>query len=141
MNRQNHFTFGAHGQHNAWTEGDDVVHIGWHGDVTAEDIAAGARAFDLVPNREKGFYLVIYVAEQGKFPPEARRAIAGDPRSGWVRDVIVVGASFHVRVTMGMVTKALYALGIGKSGTIFVASEPDISRQLDEFRKKWQGKR
>lgn len=140
MPRQNEFHFGSEGKHHAWTEGDDVVHIAWCGDVSAADISDGARAFELVPNREKGFFLVIHVANQGQFPADARKAIASDRRSSWARDVIVVGASFHVRVTLGMVTMALRALGIGKSRTVFLASEAEVPQQVEEFRRTWRPK-
>lgn len=136
----NLFSFGAHGGHRAWTEGDDVVHIEWIGDVMGDDIRSGARAFELVPNREKGFYLVIHTARQGRFSSEAREAIRSDPRSAWAREVIIVGAGFHIRVLMGMVTKALNALGVSKAKQTFLDDSDDVSAHIEKARKAWREK-
>jgi hypothetical protein len=139
--RDNFFKFGADEQHCAWTEGDDVVHIEWLGDVLPHDIGAGARAFDLVPNRDKGFILVLHVAKQGRMSAESRKAISVDPRSAWVRDIILVGASFHFRVLMLMVSKALYALGISPVTEIHTAvSEAQLADELARLRKKLSNK-
>jgi hypothetical protein len=139
--RANAFSFGKHGAHRAWTEGNDVVHIEWHGDVSQEDIVAGARAFELVPNGAKGFFLILHVAEQGRFSNEAREAIRSDPRSGWVRDILVVGASFHLRVLLGMVSKAMYVLGLGKAKVSFLDDAKVLPAQIERMRRKWNEKR
>lgn len=137
----NFFSFGKHGAHRAWTEGNDVVHIEWHGDVSGEDVADGAKAFELVPNGAKGFFLILHVAEQGRFSNEAREAIRSDSRSTWVRGVLVVGASFHLRVLLGMVSKAMSALGVNKAGISFVDQEKDVPAQIERMRSKWNTKR
>lgn len=142
MEPQNHaFSFGKHGAHRAWTEGNDVVHILWHGDVSGADVIEGARAFELVPNGAKGFLLVLHVANQGRFSSEAREAIRSDPRSAWVRAVVVVGASFHLRVLLGMVSKAMAALGVGKANMTFVDQEKDVPAEIQRMRSKWNEKR
>jgi hypothetical protein len=127
----NQFTFGSHC---AWSEGEDVAHILWRGNVSADDIKAGADIFERVPNREKGFYLVIHVAELGVLSPEARVAITKDPRSAWVRQSIVVGAPFHVRVVMGMVTKALFALRVNKAAMFFLETDADVAAHISRAR-------
>jgi hypothetical protein len=134
MNEESGFQL-SFGAHRAWTEGKDVAHILWRGDVSAEDITAGAEVFEHVPKREGGFFLVLHVAEQGRFSPEARVAITKDPRSSWVRETLVIGAPFHLRVVLGMVTKALYALRVNKAPTIFVDSEADAAAHLARKRR------
>jgi hypothetical protein len=142
MDPQTHsFSFGKNGAHRAWTEGNDVVHIAWRGDVSAEDVIAGARAFELVPNGAKGFFLILHVADQGRFSSDAREAIRADPRSGWVREGVVVGASFHHRVLMGMISRAMLALGAGKASISFVDHEEEVPAQIERMRSKWNGKR
>lgn len=141
MNPENHsFSFGAQGTHRAWIEGEDVVHIAWRGNVSAVDVTAGARAFELVARRERGFFLVLHVAEQRQFTAEARRAISADPRSSWVRDIIVVGGTFHFRVLIEMVSKAMSALGLGKATMKFVDTEDDVPEQIERLRCKWKDK-
>lgn len=142
MEPQNHyFSFGAHGMPRAWTEGNDVVHIAWDGDVSAEDVMTGAKAFELVPNGANGFFLIMHVEKQEHFSSAARKAITSDPRSGWVREVLVVGASFHIRVMLGMIAKAMSALGFGKAQIAFVESEAAIPEQIERMRRKWREKR
>lgn len=138
--RDHAFSFGQHGSHRAWTEGNDVVHIAWHGDVSSDDVTTGAKAFDLVPNRDKGFFLIVHVREQGQFSPEARKAMSSDPRSRWVREVVVSGAGFHVRVLLGMVSKAMYALGVNKAKLSFVEHERDVPAQIARMRNNWAEK-
>jgi hypothetical protein len=123
------------GSHSAWTEGEDVLHIAWRGNVSGEDITAGGHAFERVPNREGGFFLVLHLADMGRFSPAARTAITKDPRSAWVREVVVVGAPFHMRVVLGMVSKALYALGVNKARTVFVDSEAEARAHLARRRR------
>ena len=139
--KNNLFFFGAHGKHQAWTEGNDVVHIAWHGDVSAEDVTAGAKSFELVPNGAKGFFLIMHVADQGNFPAEARRAISSDSRSGWAREVVIVGASFHVRVVLGMVSRAVTMLQTGKAKTVFLESEAELPRYIEKLRREYQASR
>lgn len=132
--KANHFYFGERGTHEAWTEGEDIVHIRWRGDVRKEDIGDGAKAFELASGREKGLMLVMHVAEQGKMGSDARTAITNDPRSCWIQNVFVVGASFHVRVVLGMVSKALHALGVGKAPNWFVRPE-ELYEKIEAARR------
>lgn len=135
--RANAFFFGAHGAHEAWTQGVDVAHIVWRGDVSAEDVAAGAAAFELVPQQKQGFFLVLHVAEEGQMSSAARKAITSDPRSSLVREVIVVGANFHTRVVLGMISKALAVLGTGQAPMTLVATEEEVEPLLERLRRKW----
>lgn len=135
--RANFFSFGGHGAHQAWTEGEDVVHIRWCGDVSAEDVYVGAKAFELVPNRDRGFFLVMHVKDQGRFEGAARKAITSDPRSAWVRAVVVVGASFQMRIVMLMIGKAMRALGVGQAPQEFVESDADVPREIEKARRTW----
>lgn len=56
----NEFFFGSLKKHRAWSEGVDVAHVAWNGDVSGQDITDGAKIFELVPNNRKGFFLVIH---------------------------------------------------------------------------------
>lgn len=134
---ENEFFFGANKSHRAWSQGIDIAHIAWNGDVSAEDVTAGAKIFELVPNAQKGFFLVIHVKNQGDFAAEARRRMTTDPRSKWVREAIVIGASFHVRIVLGMVTRALHALDAGSAPTTFLASEAELPGYITQLRQRY----
>ncbi|HRI67293.1 MAG TPA: hypothetical protein PK156_23780 [Polyangium sp.] len=134
---ENEFFFGANKSHRAWSEGTDVGHIAWSGDVSADDVTSGAKIFELVPNAQKGFFLAMHVKNQGDFSPEARKRMTTDPRSKWVREAIVIGASFHVRILLGMVTRALHALKTGNAPTTFLASEAELPAYIAQLRERY----
>lgn len=135
--RDNAFSFGSQNKHQAWSEGQDVAHIAWNGDVSGQDITDGAKIFELVPNNRKGFFLVLHVENQGTLHPQARKNITTDPRSMWIRALLVVGASFHVRVVFGMLTKAISALKNGSAPTFFLAPDTNLAEYLADVRKRF----
>jgi hypothetical protein len=135
--RDNEFFFGSQKNHCAWSEGVDVAHIAWNGDVSGADVTDGAKIFELVPNNRNGFFLVIHVENQGTLHPQARQNITTDPRSQWVRAVLVVGANFQVRVVFGMLTKAINALKKGSAPTFFISPDTNLVEHLAELRQRY----
>lgn len=84
----------------------DTIQIWWNGHCNREDFAA---ILDFV-HRELGDrpqFVIAYLSELKSVDPDARKFSAKDPRNKNVIRIAMVGASFHMRVIMTLVTTAL----------------------------------
>lgn len=125
------------GQHVVELAADDVVHIRWIGDVTADEIYALGKLFAQRPHRGCGVFLVQDHAKLGAMSAPARKAITNDPNSLLVRDVVIYNASFHLRIIMTMIQKAMHTFRPAENAAMtFCDSEGDAMRFVNAERQR-----
>ena len=124
------------GPHAAWTEGTDVVHVAWKGDVLPEHILALGKLIAAMPDAERGVFLVQRMPSIGRFTPGARKTITTDPSSRFVREVVILGASFHMRVLMTMIDKAMSVFRRANAPMVFCESEAEAMEHVAQKRRE-----
>lgn len=125
------------GQHVGELLADDVVHIRWMGDVSPEEIYALGKIFATRPHHGCGVFLVQDHAKLGSMTPSARKAITNDPNSLLIRDVVIYNASFHLRIIMTMIQKAMQTFRPGENAAMtFCDSEADAMQFVEAERQR-----
>lgn len=95
------------GLHWAKLEQPDTIFVEINGDISAEDIRGLLVHVARLGDGEGPVYFVQDLSKLGSFRAAARTEIAKDPRTARVAVVVCIGASFHVRVIMSMIDRAL----------------------------------
>lgn len=121
------FSFAAH---KVWLEPPDAIFMDLDGDVTEANIKDFLVLVDQLGGGVGPVILIQDLRKAGTFSSGARKAIANDPRSGQIRSVICVGASFQMRVIMTMIEKAGKLLNRKLWAMCFASDEADGRRLL-----------
>ena len=84
----------------------DIFLIRWRGPGTTNDFEQLFTYVDrLVPS--KAIFVVADVSDLGTIDRAVRKMVSTDPRMQCVRGLALLGASFHIRVLLGMMSKAM----------------------------------
>jgi len=124
------------GPHALWTEGTDIAHVAWHGDVLPEHILELNRNLVAMPGKDDGIFLVMRLHALGAFKPEARKTITTDPNATCVRVIVVIGATFHMRVLMGMINKAMAVFRKSRAPMVFFDTEEEAAAHIEAVRRE-----
>lgn len=124
------------GPHAFWTEGTDVAHLAWRGDVLPEHILELNRNLVAMPGKDDGIFLVQRLHSLGTFKAEARKTVTTDPNATCVREIVMIGATFHVRVLMGMINKAMAVFRKHRAPMVFVDSEGEAAAHVASVRQR-----
>jgi hypothetical protein len=98
------------GRHEAWTTTNDTVYVLWRGDVLGGDIDVVDSIIHSLPSDCPNLALVQDVSNVDKFTSEARAKIIAHKDSQKLTLVVLVGASFHVRMIQMMINRAMRLL-------------------------------
>ncbi|MDI1483810.1 STAS/SEC14 domain-containing protein [Polyangium sp. y55x31] len=95
------------GTHRARFDPPDIIRVWWNGPSGVSEIDtlytwSAERLPDGTP-----YFVVADMTGLVEVGPAARKAAAGDPRAHRVAGIAIIGANFHMRVLMGMISKAL----------------------------------
>lgn len=98
------------GPHRVWAEEPDAVFVVWNGDVLAEHIVGLDSSFAKLMDNGPTLVMVQDVRKLGKFTPAARNKIIEKKESQRLTLVVLIAASFHTRVLLNMIHRAMYVL-------------------------------
>jgi len=97
------------GPHRVEVEPPDIIHLHLEGPIDAPHIATVLERIDALTPPLRAF--VLRDGRRGGTPTRAaRELVVRDPRIVRIRAIITYGASFHSKVAVGMVDKAMHAL-------------------------------
>jgi len=123
------------GSHRIRPEPPDTLHARLVGDLSASDVLGLLDALDEIPVGPPVFLL--RDARRGGAPSqEAREIIIKDPRIARLAAVINYGASFHTRVVLTMISKAMRFVRPTAPTFHFVASEAEGRALIAEKRAR-----
>lgn len=122
-------------RHRAWTENDDKVVVAWDGDVLVEDIDVVDELIALLPNTSPAIVLIQQVAKIDKFTPDARNKVIEKKDSQRLTLVVVVGASFHIRMVQLMVNRAMRLLHRSMAPMICCDTMEQARKHVDDHRR------
>lgn len=131
------------GPHRVELDASGVASLIWHGDVTPEHMRD---AMAVLVSCAEGRPLFVLNDLRGlkEFEAGARKAAAKEARTGVVTAVACFGASFHVRVLLSMVIKAIYLFAPSRAGSAlveFFETEAEARAWLAEKRALHAGPR
>jgi hypothetical protein len=117
-------------------EPPDIGYLAYHGDLddaTAAILSEKARRFTLGKPR---VFLLVDMSKMGKIATGARRRSAEGAKDLAMRGTAVVGASAHLRIIAGLVTRAIDLLyDKADNPTRFFATESEARAWIAERRR------
>lgn len=135
MSDQDKDGFRPVGPHRYRIEPPDVVHVKLDGDVELEHIRILYASVTELPDPSRA-YLLRDARRVGEIKPQARAHIA---RSGRAKDVLAVvnyGSSFHARVLLTMVLKAVRVFRPSAPRLLFFETEEQARAWIASDREK-----
>lgn len=125
------------GSHRIDLIGPDLVIARWIGDVGVQDILDLVRLVKARPHGGSGVFVIFDLRRGGHIGPEARKVSSSDTIFQSVREVVTFGASFHIRVIVTMLMKAVQLRRGGErtKRMTFVDTEAEALALVDEARR------
>ncbi len=114
----------------------DAVQIWWNGRCTRDEFL---QVLDFGHERvgKRPHFVISNLSKLKSIDADARQVAATDPRNEWVAGVAMIGATFHVRVLMMMVTKAIELFDNNKRGKVrFFDTERDAFDWITQERQR-----
>lgn len=122
-------------RHRLWIEEPYALMIEVNGDLEGESFRRMRDVMAIVGGGEGPVVIVQDLSKAGAFTASARKGIMDDPRTKRVVAVICIGASFQMRVFMGMITKALKIVNPNAVKVVFAKDEAEGRAMLEAERK------
>ncbi|HRI63362.1 MAG TPA: hypothetical protein PK156_03970 [Polyangium sp.] len=128
--------------HRCRYEPPDIIRIWWIGNCRTDDFEQLFVHTDrLTPN--KTIFVVADVSRLETIDPPVRKMVGTDPRMQRVGGVAMVGASFHIRVLMGMLARAVNFLHFSSKPKVnlsFVGTGPEALAWIVRERERLNSK-
>lgn len=94
-------------------ESPDVAHVYWNGDIEPEDVQAVVAVIDA--RLRDRFFIVHHMAHFRRISPSARKEISTTMPFEHTKAVLYVGATFQMKVVIGMISRLVEFVYQGKS--------------------------
>ena len=126
------------GQHRVWIEEPYALVCQIEGDMTEQDLRRMREVLDFIGGGQGRVIIMQDLSKAGAFTAGARKGIMDDKRTERVETVICIGASFQMRVFMGMITKASKLVYPRMATVMFAKDETEARGILEAERQRLQ---
>lgn len=125
-------------QHRVWIEEPYALVCHIEGDMTEDSLRRMRDLLDFVGGGQGPVIIMQDLSKAGAFTAGARKGIMGDKRTQRVETVICIGASFQMRVFMGMIAKASKIVYPRMAAVLFAKDETEAREILAAERRRLQ---
>lgn len=123
-------------QHRVWIEEPYALVVELRGDISGEHLRRMRELLDYIGDGNGPIIIMQNLSNGGAFTGAARKEILDDRRTDRVQTVICIGASFQMRVFMGMISKALKFVRPSAPLIVFVQDENEGRKILASERSR-----
>lgn len=127
------------GRHLFRWEPPDIGYVAYKGDLDGEAATALSVKSRVITLGKPRVFLLVNMSQIGQISKEARSASAGGSQDLAIRGIAIVGAAGHIRLIVGLVSRAVELMQRQESPTRFFATEAEARAWLAQRRRTLDG--